>query len=130
MKPLAQVRIDDLDGVLVAHLVGEIDLSNVDEVRALVIARSSQEAGALVLDLTETTYLDSTGVRLLFELAERLQSRRQQLRLVVTDEALVRRVILLTKLDEQVPLDTSVDAAVAAARVRPGGTNGNANGAG
>ena len=99
MKPLAQVRIDDLDGVLVAHLVGEIDLSNVDEVRALVIARSSQEAGALVLDLTETTYLDSTGVRLLFELAERLQSRRQQLRLVVTDEALVRRVILLTKLD-------------------------------
>lgn len=127
MKPLAQVRIDDLDGVLVAHLVGEIDLSNVDEVRALVIARSSQEAGALVLDLTETTYLDSTGVRLLFELAERLQARRQPLRLVVTDEALVRRVILLTKLDEQVPLDTSVDAAVAAARV-PDAANGNGNG--
>jgi len=116
VKPLAQVRIDDVDGVLVAHLVGEIDLSNVDEVRALVIARASQETGALVLDLTETTYLDSTGVRLLFELAERLQSRRQQLRLVVTDEALVRRVILLTKLDEQVPLDDTVERAVAAAR--------------
>lgn len=122
MKPLAQVRIDDVDGVLVAHLVGEIDLSNVDEVRALVIARSSQEPGALVLDLTETTYLDSTGVRLLFELAERLQARRQVLRLVVTDEALVRRVILLTKLDEHVPLDTTVADAVAAARAPRDGT--------
>ena len=114
MKPLAQVRLDQTDGVLVAHLVGEIDLSNVDEVRALIIARVSQETGALVLDLTTTTYLDSTGVRLLFELAERLQARRQPLRIVVTDEALVRRVILLTKLDEQVPLDSTVADAVAA----------------
>jgi anti-sigma B factor antagonist len=116
VKPLAQVRLDDTDGVLVAHLTGEVDLSNVDEIRALIIARVSQETGALVLDLTGTTYLDSTGVRLLFELTERLHARRQQLRIVVTDEALVRRVILLTKLDEQVPLDDSVDDALAALR--------------
>jgi anti-anti-sigma factor len=114
VKPLAHVRLDQADGVLVAHLVGEIDLSNVDEVRALIIARVSQETGAVVLDLTTTTYLDSTGVRLLFELAERLHARRQPLRIVVTDEALVRRVILLTKLDDQVPIDSTVADAVSA----------------
>jgi anti-anti-sigma factor len=119
MKPLAQVRLVDADGVLVAHLVGEIDLSNVDEVRALLVERVSQDIGALVLDLTDTTYLDSTGVQLLFELTQRLHARRRQLRIVVTDQALVRRVILLTKLDDQVPLDTSVDAALAALRSEP-----------
>jgi hypothetical protein len=56
---------------------------------------------------------------LLFELTQRLHARRRQLRIVVTDEALVRRVILLTKLDDQVPLDTSVDAALAALRSEP-----------
>jgi anti-sigma B factor antagonist len=123
VSPLADVRLDDRDGVLVAQLVGEIDLSNVDDVRALLIARVAQDTGALVLDLTDTTYLDSTGVRLLFELTQRLHARRRQLRIVVTDEALVRRVILLTKLDDQVPIDQSVDEAVAALRAQGGCDN-------
>lgn len=123
MSPLADVRLDDRDGVLVAQLVGEIDLSNVDDVRALLIARVAQDTGALVLDLTDTTYLDSTGVRLLFELTQRLHARRRQLRIVVTDEALVRRVILLTKLDDQVPIDQSVDEAIAALRAQGGCDN-------
>ena len=95
---------------------GEVDLSNVDEIRAL--RRRGGVARRRVPDPrphATTTYLDSTGVRLLFELAERLQGRRQQLRLVVDDDALVRRVIVLTQLDQRVPLDptrrrTRVDA--------------------
>ena len=111
---MAEVRLEEVNGALVAHLAGEVDLSNVEVVRATIIDRVSPETDALVLDLSETTYLDSTGVRLLFELTQRLHARRRQLRLVVTDEALVRRVILLTKLDEQVPLHDSVDDALAA----------------
>ena len=54
------------------------------------------------------------GVRLLFDLAERLQSRRQRLVLVVTEAALVRRVLVLTKLDDAVPIhDTEADALAA-----------------
>ncbi len=114
MTPLAEVRLEEVNGALVAHLAGEVDLSNVEVVRATIIDRVSAETDALVLDLSETTYLDSTGVRLLFELTQRLHARRRQLRLVVTDAALVRRVILLTKLDEQVPLHDSVEDALAA----------------
>ena len=100
--------------MLVAHLEGEVDLSNVDDIRTLLVDAVSHETECLILDLTKTSYLDSTGVRLLFELAERLQGRRQELRLVVDDETLVRRVIVLTQLDQRVPLDTTVEQAVEA----------------
>lgn len=114
MKPLAQVTLEPRGATVIAHVDGEIDLSNVDDIRALLVDAVSHETERLVLDLSKTSYLDSTGVRLLFELAERLQGRRQQLRLVVDDEALVRRVIVLTQLDQRVPLDPTVDHAVAA----------------
>jgi anti-anti-sigma factor len=100
---------------VIAHVEGEVDLSNVEDVRTLLVDAVNHETDCLILDLSKTSYLDSTGVRLLFELAERLQGRRQQLRLVVDEEALVRRVIVLTQLDQRVPLDRTVDQAVEAA---------------
>ena len=114
MKPLAKVTLEPHGPTVVAHLVGEVDLSNVDEIRTLLVDAVSHETECLILDLTETAYLDSTGVRLLFEIAERLQGRRQQLRLVVNDRAVVHRVISLTQLDQRVPLDSTVDQAVEA----------------
>jgi anti-sigma B factor antagonist len=114
VKPLAQVSMEAHDATVVAHVVGEIDLSNVEEIRTLLVEAVSHETECLILDLSGTSYLDSTGVRLLFELAERLQGRRQQFRLVVDEEALVRRVIVLTQLDQRVPLDRSVDLALQA----------------
>ena len=87
MNPLADITTEDQRApAVVAHVEGEIDLSNVDEIRALLVDAVGHDTEHLILDLTGTTYLDSTGVRLLFELAERLQGRRQQLRLVVDDE--------------------------------------------
>jgi anti-sigma B factor antagonist/stage II sporulation protein AA (anti-sigma F factor antagonist) len=108
------VTFDHVDGGVVAHLRGEIDLANVEEIRALLVAAVDQEVRGLVLDLSATTYLDSTGIRLLFELAQRLQARRQRVRLVAADAAIVRRVVLLTHLEERVPIDEDVAAAVAA----------------
>lgn len=113
MAPLAELEVEDVGTTVVAHLRGEVDLSNVDDLRARLVESVSHTADRLVLDLTSTSYLDSTGVRLLFELARRLQARRQELRLVVTDAALVRRVLVLTQLDEAVPILATVDEALA-----------------
>jgi anti-anti-sigma factor len=118
MKPLAEITIEDRGAVVVARLAGEVDLSNVDDIREQLVRAVSHDTEHLVLDLTPTQYLDSTGVRLLFEVAERLQGRRQQLRLVLDDEALVRRVVVLTQLDQRVPIDASVDAALSAVDAR------------
>jgi|SRR5688572_13611808 anti-anti-sigma factor len=111
---LAHVLVEAHDETPVVRIRGEIDLSNADAVRSDIVSAVPHAAAGLVLDLTETTYLDSSGIRLLFELAERLQSRRQRLVLVVTEAALVRRVLVLTKLDDAVPLHVDIDAALAA----------------
>ena len=114
MKPLAEVVLERNDATVIAHLRGEVDLSNVDDIRAALVDAVEHQTEHLILDLTETTYLDSTGIRLLFELAERLAGRRQEMRLVVSDAALVRRVIELTQLDQRVPIDATVAQAIEA----------------
>ena len=110
---MAEVTTSECAGVPVVRLEGEVDLSNVEEVRAAIFAPADAGHGCVVVDLTGTTYLDSTAVRLLFDLAVRLQTRRRRLRLVVSDATIVRRVLVLTKLDESVPFHTTVADAVA-----------------
>jgi anti-anti-sigma factor len=110
---LAHVTVTEQAGIPVVRLDGEVDLSNIDEVRHAMFAPAEAGHSCVVVDLTGTTYLDSTAVRLLFDLAVRLQARRRRLRLVVSDATIVRRVLVLTKLDESVPFDETVADAVA-----------------
>ena len=79
----------------VAALVGEVDLSNVDDLGERLEQAVSNRAQGLVLDLSGVTYLDRTGVRLIYQLARRLGDRQQRLRLVVPDESRIRRVLQL-----------------------------------
>ena len=113
MKGLAEVTVTEQAGIPVVRLDGEVDLSNIEEVRHAMFSPADAGHSCVVVDLTGTTYLDSTAVRLLFDLAVRLQARRRRLRLVVSDATIVRRVLVLTKLDESVPFDATVADAVA-----------------
>jgi anti-sigma B factor antagonist len=114
MTPVGEVRLERHDRVLVAHVVEELDLSNVNDARDAIAAAVTPDMSGAVLDLSETTYIDSTGIRMIFDLIRSLQARSQQLRLVVHDEAIVRRIVVLTKLDETVPIDPDVRSAIAA----------------
>jgi anti-anti-sigma factor len=100
------------DDVVVARLSGEVDLSNATEVGDELASGVPNSALGLVLDLTATTYLDSSGVHLVFDLAERLRTRQQQLRIVVPAGAPIRRVLRIVELDDTVPVIASVDEAV------------------
>jgi anti-anti-sigma factor len=66
-----------------------------------------------VLDLSETEYLDSSGVRLIFELSRRLARRGQKLELVVPNHSVVERVLVLTEVHRVVSISSSVDAVLA-----------------
>jgi anti-sigma B factor antagonist len=101
------------DDVVVARLAGEVDLSNARDVGDKLSTAVPNTALGLVLDLTATTYLDSSGVHLVFDLAERLRTRQQQLRVVVPAGAPIRRVLRIVELDESVPVMAAVDEAVA-----------------
>ena len=113
MPTLEEMRFEALGGVLLARLRGEVDLSNVPSVREQLLAAIPNTATAVVLDLSETDYLDSSGVRLIFELAERMRTRGQKLELVVPEESFIKRVLVLTEVQRVVPIAGSVDAVLA-----------------
>ena len=90
-----QVRVDGSGFWPVAHLRGDIDLSNVENIGLAVESAVSNAAFGVVLDLSEVTYLDSSGLRLIFRLVRELQNRQQQLRLVVPHGARTWNVLQL-----------------------------------
>jgi anti-anti-sigma factor len=111
MSELSRLELSG-DDVVVARLSGEIDMSNANEVGDELSSAVPNTALGLVLDLTALTYLDSSGVHLVFDLAERLRRRQQQLRVVVPAGAPIRRVLRIVELDDSVPVLASVDDAI------------------
>jgi anti-anti-sigma factor len=105
------VTIAAADGVVVASLSGEIDLSNAAEITDALLGGVPNEALALVIDLSEVSYIDSAGVRMLAELDHRLGWRAQALRVVAPEESRSRRVLEIAGLERVLSLDTTVEAA-------------------
>lgn len=93
---LAEIEFEQhSEDTTLAQVTGEIDGSNAGELRRAVAERVPAASRLLVLDLTGTSYVDSAGVELLFELARRLSARRQALSVVVPVGSGVRRVLEL-----------------------------------
>jgi len=103
------------DGVVVLSVVGEIDLANVDEIRDQILLTAGDDPGSVVLDLGPTRYLDSSGIRMLFEVDDQFAVRRIPLRLVVGATGFVHRVLDLTGVLRHIDSYSDRDAAIAAA---------------
>jgi anti-sigma B factor antagonist len=102
--------------VPIARIEGEIDISNANDVRDALERLIGNAAFGLVVDLSEVRYVDSAAVHLILRLASQLQKRRQQLHAVAPSDEAVRHVLVLTGVENLVPLHESEDAAVAALR--------------
>ena len=113
MIPAIGFRVQDREGVPVASLEGEVDSANAYEVRDQLYALLSNRPPGLIVDLSGVTYFDSRGVHVMLELAERMHARNQQLRIVVPDSNMIKRVLQLTHLDSIVSLDATVEDAAA-----------------
>ncbi len=108
------VQTTEHDGVLVASVGGEIDMANVEEVRATMVSSLPSAAFGIVLDLSQTTYIDSRGAYLLIDIDKRLKAVGKRLRIVCADGSTVRRVLDLTQLP--VPLDGTLEDALSLIR--------------
>jgi len=115
---LAQLDFEERDDVVVARLTGELDLSNVHDIGDGLGAAVTSEAAGLVIDLSALTHLDSAGVRLLFDLRQRLATARQRLVLVVPVDAAIREVLDLAAVPAAVPTYPDLGEAAAAAAGR------------
>jgi len=116
MNVLATVTEQTHGDIAVAVVDGEIDASNRDALRRRLRAMLSNRSMAMVIDLTGTSYLDSAGINLLFELAADLRERQQQLHLVVPPDAVIARAIGITGLDTAAPAYATREEALGAAR--------------
>ena len=114
MNRLARLEVDDGQGVPVARVVGEMDASNVQEVGRGLLEAVSNQAHGLVIDLSETSYLDSAGVHLLFDTAERLRRRQIKLHLVAPPESFVTDVLRVTSLPDGVEMYETIEEAMGA----------------
>jgi anti-anti-sigma factor len=112
VSEIGQISIERAGDVIIATLVGEIDPSNARTLAAELNEAVPNDAMSVVLDLAEVQYLDSSGVQLLFELAERLASRQQRLAVAVPPDAPARRVLEIVSLDVTAPVADSREEAL------------------
>jgi anti-anti-sigma factor len=97
---------------MIARVAGDIDSVTSGELRDGLSRRLTNLAPGLILDLTEATYVDSAGIAFLFDLAQRLRTRGQELRLVVPADAYMRRVFDLCGIESVMAVDATVEAAL------------------
>ena len=112
---LAHVDIQDHDGVPVAVISGEVDISNVDDITRRLMTLPNFAPG-LVVDLRLVAYMDSTGISMLHDLAGRLRERSQQLIVVCPPGSPPRRVLELTGLITRTTVVDDLAPAVQAMR--------------
>jgi anti-sigma B factor antagonist len=108
------------DGRHVVAVRGEIDLFTAPELKKTLADAIENGATRVVVDLSETTFLDSTALGVLIGAVKRLRSRDGQLVIVNTD-ANIAKTFEITGLDQIFTILDTRDAAIAALDGTPTG---------
>jgi len=106
------MSVDTLDGRIVVHVAGEVDLANAPELDQQLATVMGQSPTQLVVDLTEVTFMDSTGLGVLVRALKRSRELEIRLDLIVTNER-VLKVFGITGLDTVLPIHSSMDSITA-----------------
>ena len=110
---IIRVQEERRDSTLIIALDGELDAASVGEVAVKLRGLVENQAKRLVVDLGQTTYLDSAGINLLFAVGGELSARQQQLHLVVRPGSPIERTLKVVGVDRAFPVHASRDEALA-----------------
>ena len=108
-----------MNGVAVIGLRGEADLHTAPILRDALDQAVEAGTGAIVVDLTGVTFVDSMMLGVLLGASRKLRPHGNELRIVV-DDPHVRRIFELTLLDRVLQLYPSLEGAVAPERCSGG----------
>jgi anti-anti-sigma factor len=114
VSELAWITVEEGEPAVVSQLDGEVDASNARQLGEDALSRVTNDATGLVLDLSHVRYVDSAGIQMLFDLNDRLESRRQGLALVVPDDAPIRQMLTLSAVQRLIPVAPNRQEASAA----------------
>ena len=98
-------------GFTVATVEGEIDISNSIELETELSHAVPNDARGLVLDLTQVSFIDSSGIRTLFDLAARLGNHQQELHLVLPEDSQLMRTLVMLQIPAVMPVFPDLESA-------------------
>ena len=107
------IDVADRDGCTVVSVRGEVDLATAPSLKNRLLELVADGATNIVVDLSNTDFLDSTGLGAVVAAYKRVRAHDGHLKLVATS-ARVRRVFEITNLDRVVPICATLDEACAA----------------
>jgi anti-anti-sigma factor len=100
---ILEVTTQDSGGRVTVSLKGELDLSSVGKVEDELKRVEADEPTLLVLDLSQLSFLDSTGLRAVVTADERARTNGRRL-VVVRGSDAVQRVFAITRLEERLEM--------------------------
>jgi anti-anti-sigma factor len=109
---VVELEIEDRGDVVVARVSGELDIARAPGMGERIHESVPTSARALVVDFSELDFIDSSGVAMLFGLARRLGSRRQQVRVVARSGRAVARVLQIVEFDRAAQVHETLEAAL------------------
>lgn len=105
-----RVDFSSFRGVAVIHVAGDLDLPRADAFRATRDGALALRQ-ALVVDLSDCTFIDSTGIAMVLRSFQLAQDRDRPFALVGSAPQ-VRNVLELVGIPEMVPCHSDLDAAI------------------
>lgn len=108
---LQGVDLTVVGDVVVASVGGDIDLANTPTVSAKILEAVPNDAQGLVLDLSGVRYIDSVGIRMLFNFVRTLHASRQGMAIALPAASPVRKLLKITHLDEATVFRETVEEA-------------------
>lgn len=100
------------DGTALIELEGQIDLHTAPQLKEQLAACIDDGATSVIVDLSETTFIDSMTLGVLLGAVKRLRPHGGALRIVCTDPS-IRKIFEITLLDRVFAIDASRDEAIA-----------------
>ena len=110
------ITLSETDGICVASMFGELDLTNIGEVRT-ILEQVAAERSELVVSFLRCGYFDSQALGMLLSLYATLEDR---LVIVIPPNTMLQRVIEITNVDKLLTIVYTLDDALAALQMRVG----------
>jgi anti-sigma B factor antagonist len=106
------VTVELGEGLAAASVVGEADLYTAPDLKEALNGLVDTGAHSLLVDLSRTTFLDSTTLGVLMGVVRRLRSRGGQIAIACSDPN-IRKIFEITLLDRVFAIFDSPDAGIA-----------------
>lgn len=108
LRPTTFEITEQMEGeTRVLSIVGELDLGTVGVLARQVDAKLAERPAGLTLNLTDLTFMDSSGLRLLIEFHDRSRRDEWKLTLVRSKHKRANAVLRLTGADSALPFTPS-----------------------